>query len=159
MELIRYSATVVYKDVLDEELIKNWVFLARDITDATSIAYELYSMFIGVSEVMNMNVVPVRVSEEVVLNSIRSTARDVVCGIVSIFKDITYEEFLRKFISFGGRDLKLGTRPSFELTFMSYTVEVYMQDGKCYVNTDEVVYTDSLSRHFIIRDNRVFYGF
>lgn len=154
---VKYKVVVSYLSFLGEEKEKEYIFFARDDTDARNIASELFLLDEGVSSEMQIFVTPI-IPDVVDEHRIDMELVSVLREIEKLFQNITYPEFMEMFIKFSGRDLELGQNPSYTIDFLGFTMRLSMVNKKCVVDRSEITYRDNNNHLYIIRGGIVYCG-
>lgn len=153
---VKYTATITYKSTDNHSLNKNYIFFARDDSNAKEIAIELFLIDEGISNDMEVEVTPIEVTEHEELLVDRSTVK-VLREVDKVVSGVNYVEFLNIFRKFEGKNLKLGSDASFNIEFMGFTFHIVMRNRQAMVCRDEFTYMHE-NRLYVVRLGKVYYG-
>lgn len=152
---ILYKSYISYTDIYEEIQTKEYEFYARDDLDAGKIASELFLIDEGISNNMNISIEAVTVNIEDkskimdMLNSALNGLSNELCGL-------TYPEFIRMFVNFGGKGIVLGKDASYYIKLMGFIFKVYLKDYISCISTEEVLYEVGDGRMYSIRGKNIY---
>lgn len=157
MLCIRYDSSVTYTDVFGDKNCKVYSIFARNDEDARSIVKEILFYAEGVSDINEIVVTPAKPAFGVE-NRITLSLINVLREVNKLLSGSTYKDFLELFIKFGGKNLKLGGKPSYLIDLLGFTLLIEMNNGTASINNSEIRYVDENGYKYVIRKGEVYYA-